>query len=335
MTRFAGSEQGRYPVIRCTRCQTDKPEGEFYFNRSRGRYNSWCKACVAEQRRSARGNRRPADAQTVGLEIEFVDATMTEVARAIQEATGQEHVPVMGYHSSTCRCCGRRFGTSSWRVMQDGSVTTGNRGGEVVSPILVFPRDAAVLRSVLDAMKSVGARVNTTCGLHVHHGVRGVLNSVEEFRTLVRNFVGSQDLMDAMLAPSRRSNYYAAHLDPQSAERLIGYWTDLGDITGLGDRYKALNLQPFLRIGTVEFRQHQGTLNFSKIMAWVEFGQAMVRAARARVATTEAQDVPSLFARLALASSFATDTREFLMARLEVLSGQRDDEDVPALARAA
>lgn len=323
-------------MIRCTKCHHEKSTTEFYYNASRGRYNSWCKQCVSEQRRARRdsGSASATFTQTVGLELEFVGASLRDVADAIQRATGQAHVPVLHYHSDRCDCCGQRFGTAHWRVMRDGSVTRGDIGGEVVSPILVFPRDAAVLKAVLEAMRGVGAGVNTTTGLHVHHGVRGYLTQVDEFRALVGNFVNAQRTMDNLVSASRRQNGYCEPMgsfDVATAQ----HWTTLRDVRALVSRYRSLNLEPFARLGTVEFRQHQGTLNFSKIMAWVELGQAMIRAAKQGVALTGGGSVEVLTATLTVGAGLATDTAVFLKCRSEVLAGTRDDEDMPVLARAA
>ena len=45
-------------------------------------------------------------------------------------------------------------------------------------------------------------------------------------------------------------------------------------------RYTKLNLQSYSRYGTCEFRGHQGTLDYTKIVAWVALTQNLVLKAK-------------------------------------------------------
>jgi hypothetical protein len=47
-------------------------------------------------------------------------------------------------------------------------------------------------------------------------------------------------------------------------------------------RYQKLNFEPYRDQGTVEFRQHSGTLNYEKITNWIKVTQAMVETAKNR-----------------------------------------------------
>ena len=47
-----------------------------------------------------------------------------------------------------------------------------------------------------------------------------------------------------------------------------------------------VNFQAYLRHGTVEFRQHQGSLNPTKIWNWVVFTQSIMNRARAKTTKT-------------------------------------------------
>jgi hypothetical protein len=48
------------------------------------------------------------------------------------------------------------------------------------------------------------------------------------------------------------------------------------------DRYRSLNLTAFAQYGTVEVRQHEGTLDSNKILAWVQYGQTVIESAKMR-----------------------------------------------------
>jgi hypothetical protein len=55
-----------------------------------------------------------------------------------------------------------------------------------------------------------------------------------------------------------------------------------------------VNLQSYAAHGTVEIRQHQGTTNFKKIEAWVQFLMTMLAASRQQIVGNEVQSVAHL-----------------------------------------
>lgn len=50
----------------------------------------------------------------------------------------------------------------------------------------------------------------------------------------------------------------------------------LGRLVNNGNRYKKVNLKSYFRHGTVEFRQHSGTIEYTKISNWVLFLHSLV-----------------------------------------------------------
>jgi hypothetical protein len=48
----------------------------------------------------------------------------------------------------------------------------------------------------------------------------------------------------------------------------------------MGGRYHKLNLSSYVSHGTIEFRQHQGTINYVKISRWIDLGMSMMRWAK-------------------------------------------------------
>jgi hypothetical protein len=99
-----------------------------------------------------------------------------------------------------------------------------------------------------------------------------------------------------------------------------------------GDRYRSLNLQSFGLYGTVEIRQHQGTLNATKALAWVAYGQAMIAWARAiapessnpsaTVAVPTVATIQELIGTLESVGMEST-TAAFLLNRAEHFAGNR------------
>lgn len=275
--------------IECTRCHESRPESD-YAVRSNGRRQSWCRPCHAEHARQSRATgstrrRTPrathADSRTFGVEIEAVFSDRYAMAQAITDA---------GY---PCRV--ESYGHAvprHWKIVDDGSVN----GYEVVSPILSGEEGKRAVRRVMRAMRAAGARIDATCGLHVHHGADD-LTAGAMYR-LVTQWRDAQDAIDGLVAPSRRDGGSRstwcrrltsddvtscdllrmrigenARIDPLDASYVFG---------GARDgyyRYRTLNFRVFSLHGTVEIRQHQGTLNATKATAWIEFGQAMIERA--------------------------------------------------------
>ena len=54
----------------------------------------------------------------------------------------------------------------TWQVVNDGSLS-GCVNGEIVSPILTYA-DIPTLQAIVRAVRAAGARVDASCGIHVH-----------------------------------------------------------------------------------------------------------------------------------------------------------------------
>jgi len=205
------------------------------------------------------GNRRK-----FGIEIEFYGADRDTVWAAVR-AAGLE-IRSGGGHSMT-----------DWTLKSDCSIhnTGGTDGLELVSPPLSGDDGIEQVRKALAALASVGARINRTCGLHVHHEARDL--GANGIARLVRSWFEHQRLIDWLVQPSRRGdadNTYC-HAWRENLVVAVEQAARRGEVfTGAG-RYTALNLCSFPAYGTVEVRQHGGTLDFIKIEAWIKLGQAL------------------------------------------------------------
>jgi hypothetical protein len=163
---------------------------------------------------------------------------------------------------------------TGWRLKGDGSLGTG--GCEIVSPPIKGEQGLTALKTVLDLLTENGATVNRSCGLHVHHDASDIgRNGLVAF---ARTWAANQGLIDFLVSPSRRggANFYCKPLTTNELTRL-GTWADGG--TGLPtERYRTVNLHAFSKYGTVEIRQHQGTLSFRKIEGWIKLVQGLLDA---------------------------------------------------------
>jgi hypothetical protein len=260
----------------CSRCERAQELTDANFYRPPGRdFESWCRDCgrernrAARRARAARGNtgNSPTDRRKFGVEIEFIGSRYT-----LQVALEERGLPVNseGYTHRVM---------NQWKIVTDGSVS---RGYELVSPPLSGAEGLAALKLACEALDAVGARVNRSCGLHVHHDVNDL--NLRSFGRLFRIWSRNQHATDGLVTQSRRNNNWARPLtsnDVRTIESLPSLArTTISSYLGYVNRYKALNVAAFPRYGTVEVRQHQGTTNYEKIAAWIAFGQAIIAYAK-------------------------------------------------------
>ena len=166
----------------------------------------------------------------------------------------------------------------AWRVISDGSV----RGGcEVVSPILSGVQGLGQVKNVLKAMNKAGAKADARCGLHVHVGV-GDLSAIE-LQHVARRYAAFESTIDTFINPARRGNngQYCRSMDKVVRDLDKAIYVSSADLVcQVGDRDHKLNLQAYLKHGTVEFRQLEGTTSWTKIVNWIEFCVSFVEASR-------------------------------------------------------
>ncbi len=176
------------------------------------------------------------------------------------------------------------FGAQGWRVVSDGSVQGAVEGRhysglELVSPPLRGEAGLTQIREALTWLVDNGAKVNRSCGLHVHHEARDL--GAKGIARMADTWTKHQGLINWLVSESRRdtvSNYYARPMTEAVVDG-IKRAADQGRIGGAHSRYYAVNVASYGRHGTVEIRQHQGTLSFRKIEAWVRLGQGLMDAA--------------------------------------------------------
>ncbi|MFT4413201.1 amidoligase family protein [Fredinandcohnia humi] len=208
--------------------------------------------------------------RSFGVEIEFFGVHYSTVIDALtRKGINVKHE---SYNHTTRR---------HWKLVFDASVTntgTGNyRGGhEIVSPVLRGKEGLNELKIVLDTLDEIGASVDRTCGLHVHHDVNDF--ELENFKNIYYLYYKFEKFFDAVVAPSRRgnNNTYCQGIRKAQVEALKNACS-LNDINSIfSSRYCKLNFQSFFRQGTIEFRQHGGTINSEKVLNWIIFTQAIV-----------------------------------------------------------
>lgn len=282
----------------CTGCSQTGREHRIIDSSSRGaRMHTLCTTCERERAAARRATSTPAPRVTAAAPLGAARKFGVEIECNLQG----------GYHGDAASRL-RSMIPTGWKVKSDGSLNS-TTGVEIVGPPLIGEQGLAQLRTVCDALVQVGATVDRRCGLHVHHDVRDI--GREGLVHFVRSWAANQSLLDWLVSPSRRSGsdpYYCrswtdSQLRNLSATRLT-----------VGERYKTVNVHSFSKFGTVEIRQHQGTLSFRKIEAWIKIAQAMLDAvANTGRALGEHTNLRALFN--ALGASLDEDAAAFLMGR--------------------
>lgn len=210
--------------------------------------------------------------RSFGIELEIAGIT-TEHALAALRAIGIA-VQHEGYNHTT---------RAHWKLVSDASV----RGGfEVVSPVLHGEEGITEAMAVAEALSDAGASVNRTCGFHVHFDASDL--SVDDVKTILRRYADHESEIDAIMPPSRRgaTNYYCRTLVHLPFNRIMQADSISSMAAIMGSRYYKVNLEAFLRHGTIEFRQHSGTVNATKIANWVRFLDQFIDACKVRNAVS-------------------------------------------------
>ena len=218
---------------------------------------------------------------------------------------------------------------NTWKIVTDGSVTsigTGTGGLELVSPILQGEAGLAQAALAVSTLLAAGGRVDRTCGLHVHVGMNG-LNGAEIMKVLDL-YAANQSHINTIIARSRQTNSYCPPLNLGVGSRYNSYdavrqattVNDLRSVTQNFHRYSVVNLTAYAKYGTIEFRQHQGTLNGEKVASWVKFLLALIE--KATSMDNASQDAGSLSA-LMDTMPMTDETKAFLNRRAARLTGSR------------
>lgn len=172
-----------------------------------------------------------------------------------------------------------------WRITHDASVATAgtgeSSGNELVSPVLRINRKMHFkqVQTALHTLRDNGGDIDKTCGLHVHHSAAAMTPLL--LAETLAHYAIFQRAIDSILPKSRRvtgghtgSGYSKAVenlTDINEALRRPG--TSFREAVSLGNtrnRYQVVNLNALDKHGTVEFRQHSGTLNAAKTNNWVK-----------------------------------------------------------------
>lgn len=209
-----------------------------------------------------------------GVEIEFKGLDRTDAERALLDAGINVHVE--DYNHNT---------RSHWKIVSDGSV---HGGWELVSPPLSGNAGLDEVRKAATVMVEAGAFVDRQCGLHVHVDANDL--SAATIVNLTERYARHEGEINKLVPSFRHACSWARSMNTV-ASTVRGYLNNNPTATAraiseqIDSRYYKLNLQAYLRHGTIEFRQHSGTCDGTKIANWIVFCVTFVEDSKVTVQT--------------------------------------------------
>lgn len=298
--------------------------------------------------------------QCFGVEVEMTGITRKQAAQALAAYFGTEPRHGSDHYDSwyVTDTDGKE-----WRLMYDSSIETEKRDEngythiasrlyavEMVTPKLTYA-ELPKLQECVRQVRHAGAKVNRTCGIHVH--VDAANHNRQSLKNLIGIMYSKEDILFNALKvnPERVEAYCKKVREPmlQKARRLSSEETT--DLTQLEQiwyegnvsktqhynwtHYYALNLHSVFYRGTVEWRCFNSTLHAGKVAAYVNLCLAISAQAIAQRSTVmrKTHSDNELFTfrvwlvRLGLNGDEFKHTRDHLLANLDGDRAWRHDKD--------
>ena len=197
-----------------------------------------------------------------GIEIEAYNVDTLVLKQALKQAG--INIEVEGYNHTT---------RNHWKIVSDSSIQ-GQRSFEIVSPILEGESGINEIDIVCQVLEQTGAKVNKSCGLHIHFDAEGL--SLDTWKRIYKNYAKLENTIDGFMPDSRRGNtnrFCKGFKNIQNFSNKINNASSLRAISEIfnNDRYYKINPTSYSRHNTCEFRQHAGTMDYRKITRWIKF----------------------------------------------------------------
>ena len=177
-----------------------------------------------------------------------------------------------GVAAAACLLHDNNFSSWSSLVSSDESLDEG--GAEIKSPVLYGQTGFDELKSVVNLLNANQYYVESDCGLHVHLDAPEFENNPKLIVKTAKSWNKNQELINNMVADWRINNDHCEIWEGRDVEHLEKC---LRDNIGLDATLRgSINFGSLPYHGTIEIRQHEGTLNYEEIESWVKFCQAFV-----------------------------------------------------------
>ena len=236
-----------------------------------------------------------------GIEIETIGQTRDKVAGAIAGVVGGTVIYTGGTYSAW-QVSDRKGRT--WKAVSDSSLNAPKHlQAEIVSPVLGY-EDIEELQEVVRAVRSAGARVDASCGIHIH------IDKSKFNAKAIRNFVKIINKQEAIIHKAlgiadARLSRWCKGIDPNFLEKIEECRTLTMDFLNYAwygrlnptprhydnSRYHGVNLHNIWYRGTIELRWFESTLHAGKVKAYIQFCLALAaKALNARSANSKKRD---------------------------------------------
>lgn len=187
-----------------------------------------------------------------------------------------------------CKNVIKKNGFLNWKVDYDHSIcgceTLICSGkcltAEIISPILNNEKDLEKIEKICNILKDNNAKINNSCGFHVHIDAETL--SAEQIEMVYRRYALYERAIDLLHPKNRRgnTNNYCLSIKPiieimdEDKIQFISKETITKKL--FLDKYYKLNLVSLDKYGSLEFRQHKGSLDFDEIKNWIYFCQEFI-----------------------------------------------------------
>ena len=294
--------------------------------------------------------------QRYGIEIEFTGITRARAAQAVADTlNSQSSYDGGAYNTYSVRDAGGR----RWKIVSDSSIRQENSNSsyagpeyrcELVSPICNY-EDIETIQEIVRALRRAGAKVNESCGLHVHidasqHTAKSLKN--------IANIMASKETMlfKALQVRPERINKWCKKVEgklldeltkkrPKTIAEVKKIWYEGRDGSYNhyhSSRYHALNLHSVFQKGTVELRMFNSTLHAGKVKAYIQLCLAISNQAKIQKGASRRETVSenpkftfrTWLIRLGLNGEEYKTARLHLLANLEGDIAWRDNRRISA-----
>ena len=170
-----------------------------------------------------------------------------------------------GVELETAECPGhtKLNGKTSYGSKYDGSIS----GMEFVSPILQGDQGLWATRGLCTRAKHMGFRVDDDCGYHLHLDVTN--NTDLQIRHIASAYAYTHRFWCQLVKSYRAYDCNYCHPLTWTGDRMATEY-HFREFCRDQNRYCWMNLQSFVRHGTIEIRLHEGTLDSKRICNWIK-----------------------------------------------------------------
>lgn len=237
----------------------------------------------------------------VGLEIEFTNIHIVETAELlayyfhtrVESIANAKHPERISYNIKD------PIKGNTWTLSEDHSIMPTKHNNpidienalynsyqcELVSPIIETVEDFRVLEDILLLLNRRGARVNESCGCHIH--IDNKENNIDWLNCIFKQIITEQELVFELFnVDKRRTKYCKPYYknvinkflskQPESCKEFIDFLhNELEEGVcykdGRASRYFWVNFDSISQRNTIEFRLFNSTLNTDMIKYYLKY----------------------------------------------------------------